>query len=72
MAGDELVFGCGQHGDGGFGDGDEDFGAGVCDADAEVMQAPGVAQDEFAAGVDGVVADAEVFVGGVAGWDCFG
>ena len=65
-------FRCGQHGDSGCGDGDEDFGAGVGDADAEVVQAAGVAQGEFAAGVDGVVADAEVFVGTVAGRSCFG
>jgi hypothetical protein len=41
-------------------------------ADAEVMQAAGVAQGEFAAVVDGVAADAEVFGGLDAGWGGFG
>ena len=60
------MFGRGQHGDGGCGDGDEDVGAGVVDADTEVVQAAGVAQGESAAGVDGVAADAEMIVGGVS------
>jgi hypothetical protein len=36
----------------------EDRGAGVAAADADVVQAAGVAESEFAVGVDGVVADA--------------
>ena len=61
-----------QDGDGGGGDEDEDLGAGVGGADAEVAQSAGVAQGEFAELVDGVVADAEVFAGGLAGWGGFG
>lgn len=41
-------------GDGGGRDEDEYGGAGVGAADAEVMQAAGVAQGEFAESVDGV------------------
>jgi hypothetical protein len=36
VAGDEAVFGCGHDGDGGCRDEDEEFGAGVGAADAEV------------------------------------
>jgi transposase len=60
VAGDGLVVGLGDDGDGGGGDEDEDFGAGVGGADAEMVQAAGVTQREFAAVIDGVAADAEV------------
>ena len=63
---------CGEHGDVGGGDDDEDFGAGVGDADAELVESGGVAQGEFAAVVDSVVADAVVAFGGVVGRGCFG
>ena len=43
------------------------LGAGMGDADAEVVDPVGVAQGEFAAVIGGVAADAEVF-GGVDGW----
>jgi len=72
VAGDELVAGCGQDGDGGGGDEDEDFGAGMGDADPEVVQAAGMAQGEFAAGIDGVAADAVVLGRRDAGWGGFG
>ncbi len=48
-------------------DQDEDFDAGVRTADAEVMESAGVAQGEFAAVIDGVVADAEVWSGSMPG-----
>ena len=60
MAGDELVVGCGSDGDGGGGDQDDAFGAGVVTPDAEVVESAGLAQGEFAAVIDGVVTDAEV------------
>lgn len=41
------------------------------DADAEVVDAPAVAQGEFAELIDGVVADAQV-CGGLACGGCFG
>jgi hypothetical protein len=43
---------------------DQYWGVGVGAADAEVVEAAGVAQGEFAELVDGVVADAEVVDGG--------
>jgi hypothetical protein len=43
-------------------DQDEDFGAGVAAADADVVQAAAVAEGELAGGVDGVVADPVVGV----------
>lgn len=41
-------------------------------ANAEVVQAAGVAQGECAELLDGVVADAEVFANGQCGWGGFG
>lgn len=58
-------------GDGVGGHEEQDWGAGVGAADAEVVQAAGVAQGEFAEWVDGVVADAELRVG-LAGGGGFG
>jgi hypothetical protein len=67
VAGDELVAGFADDGDGVGGDQDEDWGVGVGASDAEVVQAAAVAQGEFAELVDGVMADAEVFGGRAAG-----
>ena len=72
VVGDELVGCLGDDVDGGGGDQDEDFGAGMGDADAEVVYAVGVAEGEFAAVIDGVVADAEVCGGFDVGWGGFG
>ena len=72
VAGDGLIIGLGDDGDGGGGDEDEDFGAGVGSADAEMVQAAGVTQREFAAVIDGVAADAEVLGGLDAGRGGFG
>ncbi len=60
-----------DNGDGVGGHEDQDWSAGVGAADAEVVQAAGVAQGEFAELVDGVVADAEVFEW-LARWVGFG
>ena len=70
VAAEDAVVGFADDGDGG--DKDEDFGAGVGAADAEVAQAAGVAQGEFAELVDGVVADAEVLAGGQPGGAALG
>jgi hypothetical protein len=70
VAGDEVVAGFADDGDGLGGHQDQDGGGRVASADAEVVQAAAVAQGELAELVDGVVADAEVF-GGV-GWCGFG
>jgi hypothetical protein len=59
-------------GGGGDDDQDEDFGAGVRTADAELMESAGVAQGEFAAVNDGVVADAEMGSGSMPGGPAFG
>ena len=66
VAGDEVVAGFADDGNGFGGDQDEYRGATVLAADAEVMQPAAVAQGELAELVDGVVADAEVF-GGAGG-----
>ena len=72
VAGDEVVAGFADDGDGLGGHQDQDGGGCVASADAEVVQAAAVAQGEFAAVVDGVAADAEVVIGGVVGWGGFG
>jgi hypothetical protein len=72
VAGDELVGVLGDDGDRGGGDKDKDFSAGVGNADAEVMQAAGVTQGEFAAVIDRVAADAKVFGGLMSGGQALG
>ena len=71
VAGDELVAGFADDGDGVDGDQDQYRGVRMGASDAEVVQAAGVAQGEFAELVDGVVADAEVFEW-LARWVGFG
>jgi hypothetical protein len=71
VAAEELVSCFADDGNGVGGDQDQYRGVGVGAADAEVVQAAGVAQGEFAELVDDVIADAEVSVGGV-GWAGFG
>ena len=63
VAGDKLVVGFADDGDGVDGDQDQYWGVGGGASDAEVVQATGVAQGEFAELVDGVMADAEVLEG---------
>jgi hypothetical protein len=60
VAGDELIAGFADDGDGVCGDQDQCWGVGVGASDAEVVKLAAVAQGEFAELVDGVVADAEV------------
>ena len=60
VAGDELVAGFADDGDGGGGGQDQYGGVGLGAPDAEVVELAAVAQGEFAELVDGVVADAEV------------
>ncbi|WP_165756499.1 hypothetical protein [Mycolicibacillus trivialis] len=54
VAGQDVVAGFADDGDGGGADEDQYAGAGVGAADAEVVEAAGVAQGEFAELVDGV------------------
>jgi hypothetical protein len=71
VAAEDVVSCFADHGDGGGGHQDQDWGGGVGAADAQVVQAAAVAQGEFAELVDGVVADADVVGGGVR-WAGFG
>ncbi|WP_158090711.1 hypothetical protein [Mycobacterium saskatchewanense] len=63
VAAQDVVAGFADDGDGVVGDQDQDWGTGVGAADAQVVQVAAVAQGEFAELVDGVVADAELWVG---------
>jgi len=67
VAGDELVAGFADNGDGLGGYQDQHRGAGVVSADAEVMESAAVTQGELAELIDGVVADAEVCSGAGGG-----
>ncbi|MGA7133888.1 MAG: hypothetical protein WBZ15_16365, partial [Mycobacterium sp.] len=71
VAAEDVVVVFADDGDGGGGHQDQYGGVWVGAADAEVVQAAAVAEGEFAELVDDMVADAEVFGGGV-GWAGFG
>ena len=60
VAGEQLVAGFADDGDGLGGHEDQYGGAGMVSTDAEVVQSAAVAQGELAELVDGVVADTEV------------
>ena len=71
VAAEDVVLVFADDGDGVAGHQDQYRGVCVGAADAEVVQAAAVAEGEFAELVDDIVADAEVFGGGV-GWAGFG
>jgi hypothetical protein len=64
---DELAAGGGEDADVQVGDEHEDCGVGPAVADADVVQAAGVAQGDFAVAVDVVGADSPVDACGCAG-----